>query len=194
MKKVLLAVAFTFGIGAISVSAQSIELISTAGINIATQSIKSVGGEKPKVGFQAGLGVNIPVGKDGFSIQPELNYIQKGVAFKPAGASKTNYNLNYLEIPVLLKYSFGPVYVNAGPSIGFRLGQSNKVKEALGKTKSVDFGLQMGLGAAIPAGPGKLIVDGRYNLGLSNISDVKGENIKNRGFVFSLGYAIPIGK
>ena len=43
-------------------------------------------------------------------------------------------------------------------------------------------------------GPGKLIVDGRYNLGLSNISDVKGENIKNRGFVFSLGYAIPIGK
>lgn len=74
------------------------------------------------------------------------------------------------------------------------MGQSNKVKEALGKTKSVDFGLQMGLGAAISAGPGKLIVDGRYNLGLSNISDVKGENIKNRGFVFSLGYAIPIGK
>lgn len=36
----------------------------------------------------------------------------------------------------------------------------------------------MGLGAAISAGPGKLIVDGRYNLGLSNISDVKGENIK----------------
>ena len=35
----------------------------------------------------------------------------------------------------------------------------------------------MGLGAAIPAGR-KLIVDGRYNLGLSNISDVKGENIK----------------
>lgn len=32
MKKVLLAVAFTFGIGAISVSAQSIELIPKAGI------------------------------------------------------------------------------------------------------------------------------------------------------------------
>ena len=40
MKKVLLAVAFTFGIGAISVSAQSIELIPKAGINVATQSIK----------------------------------------------------------------------------------------------------------------------------------------------------------
>ncbi|MEL5901563.1 hypothetical protein AAEZ35_03840 [Elizabethkingia anophelis subsp. anophelis] len=77
MKKVLLAVAFTFGIGAISVSAQSIELIPKAGINVATQSIKSIGGEKSKVGFQAGLGVNIPVGTDGFLFSRNLTIYRK---------------------------------------------------------------------------------------------------------------------
>ena len=72
------------------------------------------------------------------------------------------------------------------------MGKNDKIKSAYGKTKSVDLGLQMGAGIAIPAGPGKVIVDGRYNLGLSNISDENGMNVKNRGFAISLGYAIPL--
>lgn len=168
-----------------------LELIPKAGINISNQAIKGINGEKSKVGFQGGLALNIPTGPGGFSVQPEINFVTKGTKFK-VGNKEQNYNFNYLEIPVMAKYSFGPVYVNAGPSIGFQTGKDKKVKAAYGKTTSVDFGLQMGAGVAIPAGPGKLIVDGRYNLGLTDIADAKSINAKNRGFAISLGYAIPL--
>ncbi|UKB79582.1 porin family protein [Chryseobacterium sp. MEBOG07] len=197
MKKFLAITALVFGLG---VQAQQtketkkesgIELIPKAGINFANQSIKNVNGEKSKVSFQAGLGVNIQTGVKNFSIQPEVNFISKGTKFKNSFGNET-YNFNYIEVPVLAKYSFGPVYVNAGPSIGFLMGKSDKIKAAYGKTKTIDFGVQMGAGIAIPAGPGKMIIDGRYNLGLSNISDEKGVDVKNRGFTVSLGYAIPL--
>lgn len=197
MKKILAITALVLGLG---VQAQQtketkkdsgIELIPKAGINIANQSIKNVNGEKSKTSFQAGLGVNIQTGVKNFSVQPEVNFISKGTKFKNSFGNHT-YNFNYIEIPVLAKYSFGPVYVNAGPSIGFLMGKNDRIKAAYGKTKSVDFGLQMGAGVALPAGPGKIIVDGRYNLGLSNISDEKGLDVKNRGFAISLGYAIPL--
>ncbi|KAB1231878.1 porin family protein [Chryseobacterium viscerum] len=197
MKKFLAITALVFGLG---VQAQQtketkkesgIELIPKAGINFANQSIKNVNGEKSKVSFQAGLGVNIQTGVKNFSIQPEVNFISKGTKFKNSFGNET-YNFNYIEVPVLAKYSFGPVYVNAGPSIGFLMGESDKIKAAYGKTKTIDFGVQMGAGIAIPAGPGKMIIDGRYNLGLSNISDEKGVDVKNRGFTVSLGYAIPL--
>ncbi|RQO39362.1 PorT family protein [Chryseobacterium sp. KBW03] len=197
MKKFLAITALVFGLG---VQAQQtketkkdsgIELIPKAGINFANQSIKNVNGEKSKISFQAGLGVNIQTGVKNFSIQPEVNFISKGTKFKNSFGNET-YNFNYIEVPVLAKYSFGPVYVNAGPSIGFLMGKSDKIKAAYGKTKTIDFGVQMGAGIAIPAGPGKMIIDGRYNLGLSNISDEKGVDVKNRGFAVSLGYAIPL--
>lgn len=191
MKKTIAAIALIMA--AFGVKAQQVEIIPKAGFSVSSQSIKGGKNNKSKVGFQGGVGVNIFTGSGGFSIQPELNFINKGISTK-VGKVKNNYSLNYLELPVLAKYSIGPVYLNAGPSIGFLLGQNNKSKEALGKLKTVDFGLQMGLGVAIPAGPGKLVVDGRYALGLSNISDVKGANIKNRSFAFSVGYAIPLGK
>lgn len=197
MKKVLVATAMVFGF--LSLNAQQtqekskggIQLIPKAGIAVYNQAIKGVNGEKSKVGFQAGLGVNIPTGAGNFSVQPEVNFVSKGTKLKNSFVNQ-NFNFNYIEVPVLAKYSFGPVYVNAGPSVGFLMGKNNAVKAVYGKTKTVDFGVQMGAGVAIPVGPGNLIIDGRYNLGLSNISDVKGTEIKNRGFAVSLGYAISL--
>ncbi|MCL1675144.1 porin family protein [Elizabethkingia meningoseptica] len=195
MKKILVLTAIALGIAGMNAqqtkSESGIELIPRAGINISNQSIKNVSGEKSKVGFVGGIGVNIQTGVKSFSIQPEVNFISKGTKVKSNGITET-YNFNYIEIPVLAKYSFGPLYVNAGPSIGFLTGKSDKVKAAYGKTHSVDFGIQMGAGLAIPAGPGKLIIDGRYNLGLNNISNEKGQSVKNRGVAITLGYAIPL--
>lgn len=174
----------------VGVKAQNIEIIPKAGINIATQSVKG-GDEKAKIGFQGGVGVNFLTGLSGFSIQPELNFINKGTSLKTS-SKREKLNLNYLELPVLAKYSFGPVYLNAGPSLGLRLGQGSKEKAGYGAMKKLDFGVQMGGGLAIPVGLGKVILDARYVLGLTNISDVKGANIKNRGVVISAGYAIPL--
>ncbi|WP_407484223.1 porin family protein [Elizabethkingia meningoseptica] len=195
MKKILVLTAIALGFAGMNAqqtnTGTGVELIPRAGINIANQSIKNVSGEKSKVGFVGGVGVNIETGVKNFSIQPELNFISKGTKVKSNAITET-YNFNYIEIPVLAKYSFGPLYVNAGPSIGFLAGKSDKVKAAYGKTRSVDFGIQMGAGLAIPAGPGKLIIDGRYNLGLNNISNENGQSVKNRGVAITLGYAIPL--
>lgn len=177
--------------GAAGVKAQSLEIIPKAGINIATQNIKGESNESSKIGFQGGLGLNIHTGARGLSIQPELNFVGKGTAIK-SGATKNRYNLNYLEVPVLAKYSLGPVYVNGGPSVGVLLGKDNNLKALYGNFKKIDLGVQLGAGLALPAGSGKVIVDGRYTQGLSNISAVKGTNIRNRGFAVSLGYAISL--
>lgn len=171
--------------------AQNVELIPKAGINISTQSIKGLGNEKTRVGIQGGLGVNVHTGITGFSIQPELNFINKGTSLKTT-TGREKLNQNYLELPVLAKYSYGLVYVNAGPYIGLRLGEGNKEKLAYGDTKRFDLGVQMGGGLAIPAGPGKVILDARYSLGLNNIAETSGINIKNRGIMVSAGYAITL--
>ncbi len=187
MKKLIAASLLLFTVA--SVQAQKISLIPKAGINISTQAIEGFSGEKSKVGFQGGLGVNIQTAGN-FSIQPEINYIEKGTKIKMGGNSNT-LDLNYLELPVLAKYAFGPVYVNAGPSIGLLLDKKNTVVNAYGRElNKIDFGVQMGAGLALPLGKGKAIIDGRYALGLNNLTK-NGNEIKNRGIIASLGYSIP---
>ena len=194
MKKLLSAIVVAMTFGTLTANAQSVEIIPKVGINLSNQAIKDINGEKSKLGFQGGVGFNFATGKGGFSIQPELNFVNKGMAMKTTANKKENFNMSYLELPVLAKYSLGPIYVNAGPSVGLRVGQNKLVKNELGTTKKIDFGVQFGAGLALPAGPGKFIVDARYSLGLSNISNVNGTNIKNRGFMASIGYAIPLSK
>ncbi|MBD0256324.1 MAG: PorT family protein, partial [Cytophagales bacterium] len=86
-----------------------------------------------KPGVAAGVGLNVPISKDGFfSVQPELLYVQKGakITFTPtrtadASAFTRWETYNYLEVPVLGKINFGTgkvkLYVNAGPSLAYML-------------------------------------------------------------------------
>ena len=184
MKKLLLIA--VLAVGFVSANAQKVELIPKAGISINRQDIS---GKKTKVGFQGGMGVNITTGLKNFSVQPELNYVQKGTKIKGVDG-KSTYKFNYLEVPVLAKYSFGPVYVDAGPSLGLRIARNDNAK-TFTDTKRLDFGVQGGLGVAVPAGPGKIVLDGRYDLGLTKVGEYNGDSGKNRGCTVSLGYAIP---
>jgi hypothetical protein len=187
MKKTIVAIALI--LGAMSTKAQQLELMSNGGINISNQSSKG-GNGKSKVGFQTGFGLNIYTKLPGFSVQPEINYISKGASYTVLG-KKSNYNLNYLELPVLAKYSIGPVFLNAGPSVGLLLGSSKKAESVMGDLKKIDLGLQLGGGFAVPMSEkGKLILDLRYGLGLSKISKDQEADLKNRGFLISLGYAL----
>ncbi|WP_286779296.1 MULTISPECIES: porin family protein [Sphingobacterium] len=188
IKRLLLASAL-IGIGFFG-KAQQVEIIPKIGVNFSKQNIGNLDGEKMRTRIQSGVGVKFNTNIQNFSIQPELNYIGKGTRLKN-GNVKTDLDLNYLELPVLAKYSFGPVYVNAGPSIGLLMDKESKVIKNYGeKLKKLDFGLQMGAGVAVPLGMGKVIVDARYNLGLSDLG--KQTSIKNRGIMASIGYAIPL--
>lgn len=143
--------------------------------------------------------------------------------------AKSKYIMNHIELPVIAKASFGSnavkAYVNAGPSVGFALGGKYSYKfsgmgeneEGIGKIRfgegdadettylakeeynRVDLGMQVGGGLALQAGPGSLLLDARYGLGLSNFSKTPdGESAsdyksQNRVFAISVGYAIPFG-
>lgn len=186
MKKLLLVAGLLASVHC--VKAQNVQLIPKAGLNFSKQAISNVDGEQSKTGFTAGLGVNFKVKSSALSIQPELNYVSAGTKIKN---DKNKYTLNYLELPVLVKYSFGPVYINAGPSIGMALGNRDKIESLYGaKVERFNFGLQMGGGVAIPFGKGSFLIDGRYSLGLTDVN--KGPaKAKNRGFMATIGYAIP---
>src|SRR5688572_6843412 len=133
MKKNILTISFVLMMG--SLCAQTI--IPRAGVTFSNSSFEPIGftGEKSKgssvAGFTVGVGYEHKFNEK-FSIQPEVNFIQKGqkleeVAYPDGYEYKINTEVkfNYLEVPVLAKYKFGgqtKFYVAAGPSVGLGLG------------------------------------------------------------------------
>lgn len=113
----------------VTVSKSAQDLTSDASFG-QSQNMKSV------IGFSAGAGYTFFL-TEKFSLQPELNFIQKGFEIQNSSSGMDpdtdfpytsegteKYKLNYLEIPILVKATFGnstKFYVNAGPSLGFGL-------------------------------------------------------------------------
>ncbi len=212
MKKIVCILAFLITAG-FSVQAQSF-LIPKGGLVFSNLNTTE-SGVSGRTGYVAGLGLSIPVTADNFFvIQPELLYIQKGATFSTTGTSTRvgNTYINYAELPVLAKINFGGesfrLYVNGGPSIAYALfGRTNQngavVDVKFGDEADVtfnnriDFGLQFGGGIGFKAGPGDILLDLRYGLGLSNLLDqpVAGTDTEaqNRVYALTLGYAIPLG-
>jgi hypothetical protein len=97
--------------------------------------------------------------------------------------------LNYLSIPILLNYKLGSLMtLQAGPQFGILLDQSKTLldngQEAF---KKGDFSLVGGAQIHIA----KIRLQGRYFVGLNNISDVGDQNKwNNQGFQLSLGLAL----
>jgi hypothetical protein len=110
-------------------------LIPKAGVTLPKIEYEENVGAKSKIGFTLGVGYNIAI-NDLFSIQPELSFVQKGTKSKSSYTYRGdvssytqtlegNLTINYLELPVLAKVTFGSgtkFFLNAGPSIGFGLG------------------------------------------------------------------------
>lgn len=131
----------------------------------------------------SGSGVNFGVAADYFfsedwSIKGKLIYDQKGwnngsfeneVVFY-----RTNYNLNYLTIPVMANWHFGRTSnwnLNFGPYAGFLMSAKETtggidVKEGFNNT---DFGLAFGIGVKIPVSDKlKINIEYEAQTGLSN--------------------------
>jgi hypothetical protein len=131
-----------------------------------------------RIGYAVGGFVAIRFG-NGFSIQPEALYTQKGVgAGAPGGAASSEFKLkaDYVDVPILGRFTFGKGlrgYVFAGPSLNFLI--SAKAKSGLFETASeIDvsedmesFEAALVLGGGIEIGP--LLVEARWSEGLTNI-------------------------
>ena len=120
-----------------------------------------------RTGYMVGGYVDFSVPMSPFSIQPEILYTQKG--YEQGGVTLKS---DYLEVPVLAKFSFlpGPIqpHIYLGPYAGFALNS-----EASGGGVSIDtedaqtdFGGIIGGGADINAGVTKFNIGIRYGFGL----------------------------
>jgi hypothetical protein len=126
-------------------------------------------------------------------IQPELLFSQQGMKFK--NVTTETYKTSYVNIPVMIKlYLVAGLNIQAGPQFGFLTAADAKADgDFKDKLKSSDISANIGLGWDLPFG---LMIDARYNLGLSDVSDSpEYDDLKSRVIQVSVGYKIfKIGK
>jgi len=163
-------------------------------------------------GFVGGLFATIPTGKS-IVFEPELLYVNKGATYSlnVSGASgDLNLNLNYIEVPVLLRYNFKPSggpYFLIGPDIAFNVtcnvsgsGDVAAGLETLPGKSCVDLGTVAGVpfdatsvtfGAVFGLGfqREKFGIEGRYEFDFGDAFQ-GGDNIKNAVWEIMLRYAI----
>ncbi len=160
-----------------------------------------------------GLYVSFKLGP--VAVQPELLFVRSGTSFiadeEPGVGRVTQvYKLNYIEIPVLVKYSFqaGPVRpcVFAGPSFAYLLkarvgSQIDYFDGAEGSDyesyqdfedyfKKSDFGAVGGIGVEYKLSQVILSLEARYRLGLTDINNgfLSGDStMKNKGLSVMAG-------
>lgn len=172
-----------------------------AGINLAkweTEELEEEGDIKNRLGLLGGAVLELRFNEN-FAIQPEINFLQKGVKVEYSVSDpilgnysgSTNIYLNYLEVPVALKVgrSFGGMRADllAGPSFGYGLNGKSKDSYTFNgvtekdesdidfkedEIKRIDLGLQIGATVSFGFGENtRLFVDGRYLFGFTNIVD-----------------------
>jgi hypothetical protein len=169
MRKIILSLSLLLIISA-AVSAQSFQLGAKVGANLG-----KIDGQSFKDGYNFGyvLGAYADLGiSKTISIQPELLFSQTNTTVDSGyGLVKPkDVHLNYLNIPILLN-------INASKLLTFQLGPQfsilmNKdqtlVENGENAFKGGDFAAVLGAQLNL----GLLKVYGRYNIGLSNISDI----------------------
>ncbi len=136
--------------------------------------------------------------------------------------AKESFRLNYLEMPTLMRVAFGSTmkwYVNVGHSIGYWLGGNFTPGEGAKKLKirfvpesevdalssdeaaiteeesnRYEVGVVLGGGLTLSTGMGDLLIDLRYQKGLSKFGDATIDKeyytAKNHGFAVSVIYLL----
>jgi hypothetical protein len=168
MQKVILSLCFVLTLSMVG-SAQSFELGGKVGANLG-----KIDGQSFKDGYNFGyalggyvtLGINKTIG-----IQPELIFSQTNTTVDSGYnlEKPQNVHLNYLNIPILLN-------INASKLLTLQLGPQFSIltkNQSLGDNvkdafKGGDFAAVLGAQLNF----GLLKVYGRYNIGLSDISDI----------------------
>jgi opacity protein-like surface antigen len=157
-----------------------------------------------RLGFCGGVFVSIAL-SEWFAIQPEILYSMKGENDRIGDGA---LELHYIELPILAKLTIPTQSVVTptlflGPAVSFNVdakakafGQSVDIGDYVG---TIDVGLTFGGGVDFALGSVKLILDGRYTLGLVNVADFPSDassilgvpgaslDVKNRTISFMVG-------
>jgi len=183
-------------------------------------------------GYQVGAVLDIPFGGmfgvsleglytrrgDSKRSKVDFAYLENGVAIDQ-GTLRVRTHLNYMDIPIHLKYNFRgrsvSTYLMAGPQLSFALSGNNnniviegsqrdytlpntRLEFGSGRNddlKGTDFGISLGAGMAFELDMGFITVDARYFLGMTNLANSSNpaDTFKNRTIMINLGYLYPLG-
>lgn len=196
MKKLfalILVIGLMTSAGAETLKAQSpLNFGIRGGLNIAN--LNNVDDTDARTGLLAGAYLNFKVPMSPVSIQPEILYAQKGFeATTTVSGQQVNATtkLDYIEVPVLAKFSFAPgpltPKVYFGPYVGFNVkaeveaesGGNSASVDVKDSIKDTDFGVVVGAEVSFS----KLNVGLRYGAGLTKIAE---DDSDGKNGVFSI--------
>ncbi|HEX6693171.1 MAG TPA: porin family protein [Longimicrobiales bacterium] len=165
-----------------------------------------------------GGGGFVRFGMMGLALQAEVLAVTKGTKESEEGIGELKTKLDYIEVPLLARFSMGSTmpfspYIMVGPSFAFNYGCTAEFESddedvlasdevdcddedaGLGiDIKSLDIGATGVLGFEFKAGPGAILVEGRYTHGFMDIIDTDAEDAgaKNRQFGVMAGYSFTL--
>ena len=155
-----------------------------AGVSIATLRQNDVSYDS-RIGLHVGGLAHIHLARQ-WAIQPEVLYSQEG-----AELDDVKLKLDYINIPLMLQYMFDNGFrIEAGPQLGLMVNSkaedNDGAEDDLDNVfKSTNVGLGFGVNYLSYSGFG---LGGRYNLGLSDISESNSSKVKSGNFQISLFY------
>lgn len=196
-----------FGLPSLGLSQDGrVSLGVLAGADVADQAGEDVFTPHDRFGFMGGVSGAFRFASR-WSIQADGLFVEKGGREnndRDPGDLDDELSLQYLELPILLKFSFTEGGTRpelfVGPSLAFELmctydafpdGTSDPVDcpDAGLQTRSLDVGIAFGADVEIPIGSGYLVIDGRGVVGLSSFDDSEAKlDFRNRILALMVGY------
>jgi hypothetical protein len=183
MKKLVYLMVGSFILLSANLQAQTPEFGVKAGLNLSNMSVEDASDKTLKTGFHAGVFTKMPF-TDVLSVQPELLFTTKGVKYSfdnLLAEGETNFNLNYIELPINLVYNLSEDFeFHLGPYIGYLANANvdasteilNFIEIDTGDNidrdhfKSFDLGLTAGLNFSLE----QFVFGFKYNLGLTPVA------------------------
>ena len=171
------------------------------GVNLASQKVtnddEADSGLTTFRGLVAGVFATLPIASR-LELQPEALFVMKGSRFKEGGFT-ASVQLDYLEVPVLARFSWrgasrNGFYAAGGPYVAFSLRSRTRTTFS-GSTEEIDISedverLDFGVAAGGGVERGRWVFDGRYTYGLKDVDKDKSDSVKvtNRGVSITAGY------
>ncbi len=220
MKKILLILFILFGYNSFS---QTIELIVSGGFNSSTQTLRSdgatqigvsfntIGGKQYQVDAYPGYHIKGLIGiskqlsnKTQLKLTSGLGYSSQGATVVSVNKTRITNNLNYIQIPILINFSFYKISFLFGPQISLLNNVNTNTKNstilslnALGNNpdfsyREEDFsnrdnGFVFGLEYKIYK---NISASVKYITSLKNISLLDKETWKNKTIEISVNYTL----
>jgi hypothetical protein len=126
-----------------------------------------------RLGFVGGAFLGLPLAAS-LALQPEILYSQKGGKY-----NGNPYQLDYWEVPILLDVTLvGPLAILLGPSFAL-----NAANSGVDNINDSDIGLVAGAQLNID----RFLVSGRYEIGLTNVTN--NQSVQNGTFGFLVGFS-----